>query len=271
MPSKTRETSQPIAGSKPPREVFVASDPRALADAAAERFAEIAEMAVARAGRFMVALAGGSTPKGLYARLAAEPYRTRIPWSRTHVFWGDERCVPPAHAESNFRMATETLLRHVPIPPAQMYRMRGEDPNPDRAAAEYTQLLKEIFQLAAGILPRFDLVLLGMGTDGHTASLFPGSRALGEVTRLVVAPYVEHVAGYRLTLTLPALNEAAVILFLVAGDDKAPMLRRVLEGPARTNLLPVELIWPRSGTVAWFVDAAAARLLKRSIPRGRLV
>lgn len=198
--------TQTTSCSGPPREVLVAADLRRLADAAAERFAETAEMAVARAGRFTVALAGGSTPKGLHARLAAEPYRSRIPWSRAHVFWGDERCVPPAHTESNFGMAMETLLRHVPIPQAQIYRMRGEDPDPDRAAAEYERLLRNVFELEAGALPRFDLVLLGMGADGHAASLFPGSPVLREATRLVVAPYVERVAGYRLTLTLPVLK-----------------------------------------------------------------
>jgi len=175
--------------------------------------------------------------------------------------------VPPAHTESNFWMAWETLLRHVPIPPPQIYRMRGEDPDPDRAAAEYERVLRAVFQLKAGALPCFDLLLLGMGDDGHTASLFPGSPALREVTRLVVAPYVAHLAAYRLTLTLPVLNEAAAILFLVAGRDKAPMLQRVLKDAERTGLLPVQLIWPRSGMVSWFVDAAAALLFEHSTPK----
>ncbi len=263
-------TSPALSPSPPPREVLVVPDPGALAAAAAERFARIAETAVACAGRFTVVLAGGSTPKGLYARLAAEPYRSRIPWGQVHVFWGDERCVPPAHTESNFRMAWETLLQHVPVPPAQIHRMRGEDLDPDRAAAEYEGILRKVFALKAGALPRFDLVLLGMGHDGHTASLFPGSPALREVTRLVAAPSVAHLAAYRLTLTLSVLNEAAAIMFLVAGRDKASMLQRVLEGPERTDLLPAQLIWPRSGTVSWFVDAAASHLLQRSTPKERL-
>jgi len=258
------------SGSELAREVLVASDPIALAEAAAERVAALAEAVVERAGRFAVALAGGSTPKGLYARLAGEPYRSRVPWRRVHVFWGDERCVPPAHSDSNFGMAAETLLQHVPIPPAQIHRMRGEDPDSDRAAAEYERCLRAAFLLKAGAFPRLDLVLLGMGADGHTASLFPGSPALGEVTRLVVAPYVESQGGYRMTLTVPVLNEAAAILMVVAGHDKAGMLRTVLEGDERANLLPVQMVRPRSGTLSWFVDSAAACLLRPSTVKGGL-
>ncbi len=249
------------------QDVVVVPDADRLAHVAAERFAGSAETAVARAGRFTVALAGGSTPKGLYSVLAKEPYRTRIPWRHTHVFWGDERCVPTEHEESNYRMATETLLRHVPVPPMQIHRMRGEDAHPDQAAADYERVLKTTFGLPAGGLPRFDLILLGMGADGHTASLFPGSPALRETTRLVVAPYVER-RGYRITLTLPALNEASRIFFLVSGQDKAAVLHSVLDAATREDRLPAGLVCPRGGSVSWFVDSAAAYLLARSRPRG---
>lgn len=241
----------------------MAPDAAGLAEAAAERFAGIVERAVARTGRATVALAGGSTPKGLYTLLAAEPYRSRLPWRQTHVFWGDERCVGPEHAESNYRMAAEILLRHVPIPPEQIHRMRGEDPEPDRAAADYGRLLSAVFQPRAGGLPRLDLVLLGMGADGHTASLFPGSPALREVTRPVVAAYIERLRGYRLTLTLPVLNEAHAIMFLVAGRDKARALRLVLEAAPPRDPLPARLVSPHDGTVTWLADADAACLLER--------
>src|SRR3990170_208271 len=181
-------------------EVVVFPDPERLAEAAAERFARVAAEAVGRAGRFTVALAGGSTPRDLYARLAGEPYRSGVPWREIHVFWGDERCAPPDHPESNYRMAAETLLEHVPIPREQIHRMRGEDPDVERAAGDYEGQLRATFRLGAGQLPRLDLVLLGMGADGHTASLFPGSPALREVSRLVVAVYIARLRAYRLTM-----------------------------------------------------------------------
>lgn len=236
-------------------------DAAALAGMAAERIAKLAEEAVARAGRFAVALAGGSTPQGLYARLASESYRARVPWPETEVFWGDERCVPPEHPESNYRMAAEALLRHVPIRPGQIHRMRGEDPDPTRAAAEYDALLRETFGVAPGVPPRFDLVLLGLGADGHTASLFPGSPALRETERLAVAVFVERLGAARLTLTLPVLNAAAAVVFLVSGGDKAEVLRAVLEGAPGAEPLPAQLVHPPAGTVTWLVDAAAASLL----------
>ena len=238
-------------------------DAAALAEAAAERLAGVAEEAVARAGRFTVALAGGATPKGLYALLATEPYRARVPWGQAEIFWGDERWVPPEHPESNYRMAAEALLRHVPIRPGQIHRMRGEDPDPGRAAAEYEALLRETFGVAPGVPPRLDLVLLGLGADGHTASLFPGSPALRETERLAVAVFVERLGARRLTLTLPVLNEAAAILFLVAGGDKAEALRAALEAAPGAEPLPAQLVRPREGTVTWLVDPAAARLLER--------
>ncbi len=244
-------------------EVVVAADPDELAHAAAERFATLAAEAVARTGRFTVALAGGSTPKGLYSVLATEPYRSRVPWQGTLVFWGDERCVPPDHPDSNYKTATETLLRHVSIPADQIHRMRGEDPDPDRAAADYERRLRLTFQRESRTLPRFDLVLLGMGADGHTVSLFSGSPALRESARLVVAPYVARLQTYRLTLTLPVLNGARFIFFLVSGEEKARMLKTVLEAVGRGHEIPSQMIFPSHGTITWFVDSAAARLLAR--------
>ena len=244
-------------------DLVVTPDPPSLAEAAAEKFTRVAEEAVARDGRFTVALAGGSTPRRLYSALARESHRSRIPWNATHVFWGDERCVPSEHPESNYRMASETLLRHVPVPPGQIHRMRGEDPDPDRAAGDYERLLRMSFPREPGALPRFDLILLGMGADGHTVSLFPGSPALRESTRLVVAPYVERLRAYRLTLTLPVLNGARAVLFLVSGEDKARMLKTVLEAAGRSHEIPSQMIWPSRGTVSWLVDSAAASLLAR--------
>lgn len=253
-----------MAPPRPVPELVVAPDAGRLAEAAAERVAGIAAETVARAGRFTVALAGGATPKALYARLAAEPYRWRVPWHEIHVFWGDERCVGPEHPESNYRMAAEALLRRVPVPPGQIHRMRGEDPDPERAAADYERLLREVFQVAPGVPPRLDLVLLGLGADGHTASLFPGTPALRETTRLVAAVSAERLGVSRLTLTLPVLNAAAVILFLVSGEAKAEALRAVLEPTRPEPPLPARLVRPRDGTLTWLVDAAAARLLQRS-------
>jgi 6-phosphogluconolactonase len=242
--------------------LVVVSDSASLAREAATRFSSVADESVARESRFDVAIAGGSTPKALYTLLATPPYRDRLPWRHTHVFWGDERCVPPEHAESNYRMAADTLLRYVPVPPEQIHRIRGEDPEPDRAAAEYERALRATLDSEAEALPRFDLILLGMGSDGHTASLFPGSPALAETKRLVLAPYVETLKSHRLTLTLPVLNAARYVMILVSGEEKARTLRAVFAGGEAGERLPVQLIRPLKGTLSWLVDAAAARLLK---------
>lgn len=240
----------------PPADVVVAADTATLAEAAAERFVAAARGALERAGRFNVALSGGATPRGLYARLAAEPFRARVDWERVRVFWGDERCVPPEHPDSNYGLARELLLTRVPIPPEGICRMRGEASDPDLAAAEYAGELRTAFGLERGERPRFDLILLGMGADGHTASLFPGSPALREVMRLVVAAYVEAARAYRLTLTLPVLNAAAAVLFLVAGSDKTPKLRAALrERPSPE--VPASLVRPERGTLSWIIDRAA--------------
>ena len=255
VPQRPSGTARLAAG------LVVVADPTALAQEAAERFAGIAAEALARAGRFHVALTGGSTPKRLYTLLATEPYRSRLPWPQTHVFWGDERCVPPDHPESNYGMVHEALLRHLSIPSEQVHRMRGEDPAPEQAAAEYERRLRTVFAPQAGTLPRFDLVLLGMGADGHTASLFPNTGALREKQRWAVRNHVPKLQADRLTLTAPVINWGAAVLFLVAGDEKAAVLQEVLEGPADPERLPAQLIRPTTGRLVWLVDRAAASRL----------
>jgi 6-phosphogluconolactonase len=232
---------------------------------AAERFVAVARQAIHDSGRFVVALAGGSTPRRLYGLLATCPFADRVNWPLTHVFWGDERAVPPDDPESNYRLVRETLFARVPIPEANVHRIRGEDVPPEAAAA-YEQELRTTLatpqgspQTAAG--RRFDLVLLGMGTNGHTASLFPGLAAVRESTRWVVAEHVAEVSMWRITLTPPVLDAAAHVVFLVSGAEKAAMLRRVLEGPREPDALPAQAIAPAAGTLTWLVDAAAAARL----------
>ena len=239
--------------------VTVVASTAALAEEAAQALAGAAEEAVRRTGRFTLALSGGGTPERLYARLASPPFRSRIDWAWVHVFWGDERCVPPDHPDSNYRLAYESLLSKVAVPPERIYRMRGEDPDPERAAESYGRELRRVFSLKPGERPRFDLILLGLGADGHTASLFPGSPALNETTRLAVAVHAGPVKAYRLTLTLPVLNAAARVIFLVSGEEKAEALRAALKGGASPSC-PASLVRPEHGTT-WLVDRAAAASL----------
>ena len=236
--------------------------------AAAEYFVARAETAMPAAGRFVVALSGGSTPKRLYMLLATAAYAGRVDWSRVHVFWGDERCVPPDDPASNYCMAREALLTRVPVPEENVHRMRGED-DPESAAAAYERELREIFVTPDGLpacIPgrRFDLVLLGMGDNGHTASLFPGTPAVREAQRWVMAQYVKAVSMWRITLTPAVINAAAEVIFLVSGGAKAGMLRRVLKGPHVPDALSAQAIAPRDGRLRWLVDAAAAADLGRS-------
>lgn len=237
----------------------------ALADASAERFAAAAGHAIETHGRFVVALSGGSTPRATYERLAREPLASRVDWTRVHFVWGDERCVAPTHADSNYRMAFATLLDHVPVPSANIHRIRGEDP-PDRAAEAYEVALRNLLHTPAGLpsldpARRIDLVLLGLGDNGHTASLFPESSALEEMTRWVLSARVDAKPPWRVTMTLPLLNAAAELLFIVAGKGKAEMLKRVIDGPPRPRELPAQLIAPSAGRVHWLVDADAASQL----------
>jgi 6-phosphogluconolactonase len=236
--------------------VQVYQDPRELAEAAARDFAARAEAAINVPGRFTVALAGGSTPKATYEALARH-YASELDWGRVHAFFGDERTVPPDHEDSNYRMARDTLLSHVPV--GGVHRMRGELP-PAEAAAAYEQELREFF--GRGEPPRFDLILLGLGEDGHTASLFPETSALGVADRWVVANPVLKLETTRLTLTVPVINAAKAVTFLVAGEGKAEALKQILEGEADPRAYPAKFIRPEGGDLTWMVDRAAARSLE---------
>lgn len=227
-----------------------------LAAAAAAFVAKCAQEAIAARGQFNIALSGGSTPLAAYAHLAAPPLRETVEWPRVHIFWSDERCVPRDDPQSNYAAAQQALLDHINIPTANLHRLRGELP-PNEAAREYRQQLLTHFP-AAGF-PSFDLILLGLGTDGHTASLFPGSAALrtGEVP--VTENYVSRLESWRLTFTLPLINAARQVAFLVAGADKATILNEVLTPGGRP--LPAKAVNPHSGGLTWLLDAEAASLL----------
>lgn len=249
--------------------IAVADTPAALAEAAALMIVETAREAVSVRGRFTIALAGGATPRETYSRLARSSLRESMPWDRTWIFFGDERAVAPDHRESNFRMAHEALLGSVPVPSAQLFRMRGEAKDQDAAAAEYAEAMLKVFEAAPDEPPRLDLVLLGLGIDGHTASLFPNSPALRETARWAVAVHAAAAAiPRRLTLTLPVFNAARHVTFLGAGGEKAKVVRAVLEGrnigPANGEALPAALIQPRAGALEWRLDRAAAALLDAS-------
>ena len=232
-----------------PADVSVLPSAAALADAAAARFVAAAGEAIASHGQFIVALSGGSTPRDTYLRLGTEDLVSKVMWSRVQILWSDERCVPPQNVESNYRMAREALLDRVPVPAANVHRIHGED-DPATAAAAYGATLRA--------LARIDLVLLGLGEDGHTASLFPGGAAVHERTRWVMAARATAASMWRITLTPAVINAAAEVLFLVSGGAKAGILRRVLEGPRRPQELPAQSIAPSNGRVRWYVDAAAA-------------
>jgi 6-phosphogluconolactonase len=237
--------------------IHVLPDPAALTEVAARSVVERAQTAIDARGRFSIALSGGSTPRDLHLRLASPPLVDQVDWSRVHVFFGDERCVPPDDERSNYRLADETLLSRVPIPRDNIHRMRGELP-PDEAAADYEAELRQFF---GDEPPRLDLILLGMGDNGHTASLFPGLTAVHEQDRWVVAEYVAEVGMWRSTLTPVVLNLGRAVLFLVTGEPKATMLRRVLEGPYRPADLPAQVVRPIEGEAIWLVDASAAAQL----------
>ena len=241
-------------------EIRTLTTPQELSAAAAEEVVRTAKEAVAQRGRFTIALSGGSTPKNLYNLLATNA-RTALPWDRMFFFWGDERHVPPTDPDSNYRMADETMLSKIPVPTANVFRIPAENPDAAAVAADYEQTLRKFFQVQAGQIPAFDLILLGMGPDGHTASLFPGTKALQEKTRLVVANWVEKLKANRITLTLPVLNAARCVTFLVSGTDKASVLRAVLEEDVPPEQYPSKLIRPSAGKLIWLVDRAAASAL----------
>jgi 6-phosphogluconolactonase len=233
---------------------------------AAEAFVSAATAAVGARGLFRVALAGGSTPRSLYARLAGdESMRSRVPWERVQFFWGDERHVPPQDPQSNFRMIRETLLDHLLLRPDQVFRIKGEYQDPAVAAAEYERDLLNAFELPARSVPSFDLILLGLGGDGHTASLFPETTALAERQRLAVANWVPKFQTARITLTVPVLNAAATVMFLVRGEDKAQALAAVVDGLHDPVRLPAQLVNPERTRIRWLVDAAAAQMLSDGV------
>jgi 6-phosphogluconolactonase len=241
-------------------DVEIFSDRNSLVRAEAERFVKLARDAIAARGRCLVALSGGSTPKPLYELLATPPYSAQIDWSRLHLFWGDERCVPPDHPDSNYRMTREALIDKVPIPPPNVHRIRGED-DPQRTAEAYERTLREWFGPEDPPARTFDVVLLGMGPDGHTASMFPGTAAPTETRRWTMAVHVEHPRDmWRVTLTTVVLNAASDVTFLVEGADKAPRLREVLEQRSERPL-PAQRIQPAHGSLHWLVDEAAAAQL----------
>jgi len=238
-------------------EIRILTTPQELFAAAAEEVIHAADEAIKVRGKFTLALSGGSTPKALYNLLATNA-RTALPWERMYFFWGDERHVPPNDPDSNYRMVTEAMLSKVPIPPANVFRIEAENPDASAAAAAYEQTLRKFFQLEANGVPRFDLILLGMGPDGHTASLFPATEGLKEKSRLVIANWVEKLKTHRLSFTLPVLNAAHTVAFLVSGTDKAPALKAVLEGNDPGEQYPAKLVQPKDGKLIWFLDRAAA-------------
>ncbi|HEV2799148.1 MAG TPA: 6-phosphogluconolactonase [Pyrinomonadaceae bacterium] len=232
-----------------------------VARAAAHRFAELARGNIGGNGRFSVALAGGSTPKRIYELLATEDVGAEVDWSNVHIFFGDERTVPPDHNDSNYRMANEALLSRVGLPPENIHRMRGEGDAVANARL-YEDELRGYFGDDAA-WPEFDLMMLGMGDDGHTASLFPGTHALDVHAAWVTANWVEKFDTYRVTLTAPAINHARQVMFIVTGAGKAERLLEVLHGAHEPHRLPSQLIRPRTGALTWFLDEAAAAKLSR--------
>jgi 6-phosphogluconolactonase len=258
-----------VQGGHRPREivrgrarVVVSRDLEALSVLAAEWFVTLAQQAGEVEGnRFTVALSGGETPRRLYTLLASSAYATQVLWEHVHLFWSDERHVPPDHPESNYRMTYETLLSRVPVPPENVYRVRAELREAGEAARDYEDVLRGFFALQPDELPRFDLVLLGLGIDGHTASLFPGTAVLHDRKHLVAAPWVDKLKSYRITLTPRVLNKAATVVFLVSGAEKAAVLHAVLDGPYDPDQFPAQLVVPIGGTLLWMVDEAAATQL----------
>lgn len=249
-----------MAASKP--SVRIVADPEELAREGVGIFIAKVQETLREKETCTVVLSGGATPRGLYSLLAGdESFRARARWGKIDFFWGDERQVPPDNAESNFRMANEMLLSKVPVPADHVHRIRGEEPDARKAAADYEESLRSFFRSKPGEIPELDFVLLGMGADGHTASLFPGTEALKERNRLVAANWVPRLNAYRLTMTLPLLKNARCVLFLVTGEEKAETLRKVLEEKPN-EALPAGLVRPSHGKCVWLVDRSAARLLK---------
>jgi 6-phosphogluconolactonase len=249
-----------------PREVVVLPDSAAVARRSADEFLNAVNEAIAQKDSFTVALAGGSTPKALYSLLVTDPaYRSNIPWEKLRFFFGDERHAPPDSSESNFHMASQTLFSTGLVKPEQITRIKGEYDDTEKAALEYEQALRAYFKLKDGESTRFDLVLLGMGEEGHTLSLFPGTRALHATNRIVVRNWVGKLFTDRITLTAPAANQANLLIFCVTRADKALALKAVLEGPYEPDQLPSQLIQPVNGKLLWLVDQAAGSMLATGV------
>ena len=248
------------------REIRILPDGMAIAKRAAQEFVQAAAVAVQAKGSFHVALAGGSTPKVLYNLLVTEAALcSQVPWDKLHLFFGDERHVGPGHPDSNFRMATEAMISKAPLNKEQVTRIKGEYPDAEEAAREYDEALQSHFKLKAGEYPRFDLLLAGMGNEGHTLSLFPGTKALHADGRIAVRNWVGKLCTDRITLTAPAAANSARVLFMVTGADKACALKAVLEGPYEPEQLPAQLLHPQNGKLLWLVDTAAGSMLSTGI------
>jgi 6-phosphogluconolactonase len=241
---------------------YVEPDATALARRAAQYFVEMAGEAAAAHGRACIAISGGSTPRATFELLGDpnQPWRIRMPWEKIELYWVDERCVPPDDAQSNYRMTREALLDSVPLQPAQIHRIQGEM-NPEEAAARYEWELGKNFCLNSAEMPCFDLVSLGMGVDGHTASLFPYTRAIKEIRHLATANQTPQKGPWRVTLTWPVINHARSVFFLIYGTEKAAILNEVFTGALDGDRLPSQLIWPASGILTLILDKEAAALL----------
>ena len=249
-------------------EIRVYGNSQELALEAAKDFARLADQYVVGLGRFTAVLSGGSTPRAMFSLLTEQPFSKSVPWESIYFFWGDERAVPPTHSGSNYRMANEALLSRVPVPPENIFRIPAELDDRERAAREYSETIRQFFSggSAPGTAPlsawpRFDLVLLGMGSDAHTASLFPRTAALKISDQIAAANYVQKLNTHRITLTATTINNARNVTFLVAGEDKGQALKSVIEGPADPDLYPGQLIQPRSGRLTYLVDEEAAAML----------
>ena len=247
-----------MTAAQPNPDIIICDDKESLYREAATRFADLASKAIAERGRFMVALSGGSTPKALFELLATDAWRGKVDWSRTHLFWGDERYVPKDHKDSNYRMTEEALLSKVDVPAGNVHRVPTEAGTPEEVAAIYERTLREQFGLSEGEALRFDLIHLGLGDDGHTASMFPGTTAMHEAERLVVAVWVEKFSSNRITCTPVVLNNAAEVEFLVAGASKKDVVPQVIRGAYEPDRLPSQTVKPHSGALRWILDREAA-------------
>jgi 6-phosphogluconolactonase len=247
------------------RTIEILPDVSVIAQKAAAIYVNAAQQAVRDHGVFRVAMAGGTTPKALHVALTAEPFRSQLPWDKMQLFFGDERHVPPDHSDSNYRMVNETFISKSPIKPEQVFRIKAELQDTEKAAFDYEQTLRTQFALKSGQLPRFDLMLLGMGNEGHTLSLFPGTTALRDNGRLVVRTWVGKLYTERITCTAPVANNSAAVLFMIAGADKAPALKAVLEGPFEPEQLPSQFIRPSNGNLFFLVDSAAGGMLSKGL------